>query len=245
MNTISEPIQPAASTSSAFFRWALGAVVVSAIGYGLYTGQVTAGLLWAIEELQAAGPLGAVAFVLLYAVATVLALPGGILTIAAGFLYGPVWGFAVAVASSNLGASAAFWLGRTALRERVSGWVKDSPRFTALDRALEDGGYKLAMLIRMSPLFPFNLVNYALGLTKMQYRHYLLGGAIGMAPGTFLYVSVGAGIGELSQLTSGAGDTGVGGKVLLVAGILATIAVTAWITRTANRALESQLEIES
>lgn len=245
MNAISEPIQPAGPSSSPIFRWGVGAVVVAALGYGVYTGQVTAGLLWAIETLQAAGPMGAVAFILLYALATVLALPGGILTIAAGFLYGPIAGFAVAVVSSNLGASAAFWLGRTALRERVSGWVKDSPRFVALDRALEDGGYKLAMLIRMSPLFPFNLVNYALGLTKMQYRHYLLGGAVGMAPGTFLYVSVGAGIGELSQLTSGATDTGVGGKVLLVVGIVATVAVTAWIARTAKKALESQLEIES
>ncbi len=206
-----------------------------------WTGHAGA-LLDLLHALRDAGPKGVAAFALLYAAATVLMIPGSALTLAAGALYGPVAGFAVVVLASNAGASAAFWLGRTLLRERVAAWMADHRRLQALDRAVERGGARLMLLLRLSPVIPFNLLNYAMGTTRIRFRDYLLGGAIGMVPGTLLYVVIGAGMGQLADLLRAPPDGGLAERVLFVAGLLATAAAIAMVSRLARQALDAELE---
>ncbi len=202
------------------------------------------GLLAAVAWMQGAGTAGALAYIALYAVSTVLMLPGSILTLGAGFVYGPVGGFVVVTLGANLGAAAAFLLGRTLMRSTVEGWVEGRPRFAALDKAMGDEGLKLVTLIRLSPIFPFNLINYGLGLTRLTLWEYVLGGVIGMAPGIALFVYLGSTVSEVGQLLSGGGDAGSAGQAVYWLGLVATIAVTVVVTRSARRALEAQIDQE-
>ena len=118
-----------------------------------------------VAWVRGAGVRGMVVFALVYVLATVLFLPGVILTLGAGFAYGVVTGTAVVWVASNLGAVAAFLLGRTLARAAIAARIGTNPRFAAIDRAVGTQGLKIVLLVRLSPVFPFNLLNYALGLT--------------------------------------------------------------------------------
>ena len=96
------------------------------------------------------------------------------------------------VIGANLGALCSFLLARTFLRERVSNWATGNPRFASLDRAIAREGFKVVLLSRLSPVFPFTLFNYFLGLTNVGVSSYVLANLIGMLPGSFLYVYFGA-----------------------------------------------------
>jgi uncharacterized membrane protein YdjX (TVP38/TMEM64 family) len=219
--------------------WLLGAAAVVA---ALVLLPVNQWLLALVERIQGMGPLGAAVFVVAYVAATVLLLPGSILTLGAGFAYGPVYGTLLVMLASNLGANAAFLLGRTVLRERVSRRIAGDARFSAVDAAVGAQGFRVVLLLRLSPLFPFNLLNYALGLTRVRQRDYALASLLGMFPGTLLYVYLGSLVTSVSQLTSGQRpDSGTWGRVLFWGGLVATIAVTVLITRIARRALDSAL----
>jgi len=198
-------------------------------------------LLNAVGYARDAGPAGAAVFVLLYAASTALMLPGSVLTLAAGFLYGPLVGFGLVWIASNLGATLAFLLGRGWLRDTVSSWVAQRPWFAALDHAMGAHGLRLVLLIRLSPLFPFNLVNYALGLTRVSLRDYVFGSLVGMIPATMLYVYLGSTLTELGQLLSGAPTNGAS-RALFWLGLAATLVVTTLIGRAARAALDDTLE---
>jgi uncharacterized membrane protein YdjX (TVP38/TMEM64 family) len=199
-------------------------------------------LLALVERIRAMGPVGAAVFVAAYVAATVLLLPGSILTLGAGFAYGPVYGTLLVMLASNLGASSSFLLGRTVLRERVARRIAGDARFSAVDAAVGAQGFRVVLLLRLSPLFPFNLLNYALGLTRVRLRDYVLASIPGMFPGTLLYVYLGSLVTSVSQLTSGQRpDSGPWGRVLFWGGLVATVAVTVLITRIARRALDSAL----
>jgi len=217
----------------------LGAAAVVAV---LVLLPVNQWLLALIERIQGMGPLGAVLFVVAYVAATVLLLPGSLLTLGAGFAYGPVYGTLLVMAASNLGANAAFLLGRTVMRERISRRIAGDARFSAVDAAVGAQGFRVVLLLRLSPLFPFNLLNYALGLTRVRQRDYALASVLGMFPATLLYVYLGSLITSVAQLTSGQRpDSGPWGRVLFWGGLAATVAVTVLITRIARRALDSAL----
>src|SRR3990167_1956920 len=109
------------------------------------------------EQARGTGPTGVAVFGAAYVVSTVALLPGSILTLAAGFAYGPVWGLAIASPASVAGATCAYLLGRTLLRDWAAKKVGGSPRAQAIDEAIEREGFKLVLLLRLSPLFPFNL----------------------------------------------------------------------------------------
>jgi uncharacterized membrane protein YdjX (TVP38/TMEM64 family) len=219
--------------------WLLGAAAVVA---ALVLLPVNQWLLTLIERIQGMGPVGAAVFVAAYVAATVLMLPGSVLTLGAGFAYGPVYGTLLVMLASNLGANAAFLLGRTVLRERVSRRIAGDARFSAVDAAVGAQGFRVVLLLRLSPLFPFNLLNYALGLTRVRQRDYALASLVGMFPGTLLYVYLGSLVTNLTQLTSGQRpDSGPWGRVLFWGGLVATVAVTVLITRIARRALDSAL----
>jgi len=186
-----------------------------------------------------------IAFVAAYIVAAVLVVPASILTLVARFVFGLPVGVVLVSAGSALGAAAAFLVGRFFAREWISQRVARVPRFRALDSATRHEGFTIVLLARLSPFFPFNLLNYGLGLTAVRFKDFFLATWIGMLPVTFAYVYLGTLAKDLTQLTSGSLEHGPGRIALLVAGLAATVALTFVIARKANRVLAAHLEAES
>jgi uncharacterized membrane protein YdjX (TVP38/TMEM64 family) len=183
------------------------------------------------------GAAGALLFVLGYIAATVAFVPGSILTIAAGAMFGLARGTALVLVAATLGAAAAFLVSRYLARPLVERRLAGNRRFAAIDRAVGHEGRKIVFLLRLSPVFPFNLLNYALGLTGVRFSDYVLA-SVGMLPGTLLYVYYGKILGDVARVASGTSlPRGPAYYTLLVIGLAATIAVTALVTRTARRAL--------
>lgn len=192
--------------------------------------------------IKTLGLFAPVVYVLLYVATTVLLIPGSLLTIGAAGIFSFWKALVVVLVGANAGALAAFSLTRTFLRERVAQWAAGNLKFAALDRAIGREGFKMVLLVRLSPVFPFTLLNYFLGLTTVKMSSYVLGNLIGMLPGTFLYVYIGATARD--ALSASARGAGTWELVLRVVGLLATIAVVALVTRTARKAL-AQVEHES
>jgi uncharacterized membrane protein YdjX (TVP38/TMEM64 family) len=188
-----------------------------------------------IGWVQQLGTVGVIVFIIAYAIATVLFLPGWIFTVSAGLIYGVVAGTAVALTGAVIGASMAFLVARYLLRQNIEEATKKNPRFRAIDEAIGKNGWKIVGLLRLSPLIPFNLSNYFYGITSISFRAYVLVSAIGMIPGTLLYAYLGA-IGQAG--VSGGGSASKWKYVLLGVGLVATIAVTILISRIARNALK-------
>jgi uncharacterized membrane protein YdjX (TVP38/TMEM64 family) len=183
------------------------------------------------------GALGPVVFILGYAVATVALVPGLILTMAAGALFGLAWGTLYVLVGATLGASGAFLVARYGARRAVERRLAGMPKFAAIDRAVGREGRKIVFLLRLSPAVPFNLLNYALGLTNVRFVDYLVA-CLGMLPGTFLYVYYGKLLGTVAAVAGGAEvERGWEYWAFLALGIVATVAVSAFITRKAREAL--------
>jgi len=178
------------------------------------------------------------AFIVAYALATVAFVPGSLLTLAAGALFGVIHGTAIVFVAASTGAALAFGVSRHLARAAIERRLAGNERFAAVDRAVARNGLKIMLLLRLSPVFPFNLLNYALGLTRVRFGDYLIA-CIGMLPGTLLYVYYGALAGEVAALAGGAtAENGAGYYSLLVVGAIATVAVATVVTRTARRALD-------
>ncbi|MGQ0732709.1 MAG: TVP38/TMEM64 family protein [Acidobacteriota bacterium] len=187
------------------------------------------------------GPLGAAVFFVAYILSTVAGLPGSILTLGAGFAYGPFWGLALASPSSIAGATAAFLLGRTLLRDWAARKVGASAKGRAIELAVARDGFKLVLLLRLSPLFPFNVLNYVLSLSTVRLRDYVAASAIGMLPGTALYVYLGSLAPAAADLSSAAAEGGRARVAIYVIGLLATVLVAVLATRAARRELSAAL----
>ncbi|HLJ10555.1 MAG TPA: TVP38/TMEM64 family protein [Planctomycetaceae bacterium] len=202
--------------------------------------------LEAVRKLDRWGPLiiGAT-----YIPACLCFLPGSPLTLFGGFAFGGTFrGLALVTAcvsvGSTLGASVAFLVGRTLARQWVAGKVAASPKFRAIDAAVGRQGFKIVLLTRLSPVFPFNLLNYAFGVTRVSFRDYVLASWIGMLPGTIMYVYLGSTAGALADIVAGKVARTPAQQVLYYVGLAATVAVTVLITRIAKRALASSLPAE-
>lgn len=199
---------------------------------------VTDWLLAFVAWVRGLGAVGVLVYGLVYVLATVLMIPGSILTAGAGFLYGPLWGTAFASPVSVLAATCSFLLGRTVAREAIRGRIGENPKFAAIDAAVGREGLKIVTLLRLSPVFPYVLMNYVFGLTGVKTWHYILGSWLGMLLGTFLFVYFGSLVGDVAELASGAPEGASGARTaLIVFGAIATVAVTAFVTRIARRAL--------
>ncbi|MFZ5565279.1 MAG: TVP38/TMEM64 family protein [Thermodesulfobacteriota bacterium] len=177
----------------------------------------------------------------LYIPAAVLMAPASVLTLAGGFFFGLVKGTIAVSIGSTLGAGAAFLTGRYLARGWVARKIGGNPVFAALDAALAREGWKIVGLTRLSPLFPFNLLNYAFGITGVPFSHYLLASWIGMLPGTLMYVYIGSAAGSLAQLGSGQRPVSAAQWALYAAGLAATVAVTLYVTALARRALNTKV----
>lgn len=224
-------------------RIAVAALAVVAIGAILYLFPVREWLLAFLSWSRGIGVWGPVFLAAVYVAACVLLLPGSILTLGAGFAFGLLPGVAAVMAGSVAGAAAAFLLGRTLARGWVGPRIAAHPRFSAIDKAVAHHGFKIVLLLRLSPIFPFNLLNYALGVTRVSLRDYVVASWIGMAPATVMYVYLGTAAGSLAEIAAGGGGGGGWAKLaMLLVGLAATVAVTVMVTRIARRALAEAVE---
>jgi uncharacterized membrane protein YdjX (TVP38/TMEM64 family) len=213
----------------------LGLLIV-ALAVLFATSEVRAGLRDGLSWIEGLGAWGQVLFVALYVAATVLLIPGSALGLGAGALFGVVRGSVLVSLASTLGATCAFLLGRSLARDWVARRTEGLAAFTALDRAVAAEGWKIVFLTRLSPLFPFTLLNYALGLTRVSLRDYVLASWIGMLPGTVMYVY----LGSLARVGVETRPRTAVEWTLYAVGLVATIAVAVVVTRLARRALANR-----
>lgn len=202
---------------------------------------------WLREALAWTGAhreVSALAYFAIYVLAAVCLVPGLLLTLAGGALFGLAGGTALVSVSSVAGATAAFLVGRVLARDWVGHRIVAWPKFRALDAALRERGLWIVLLTRLSPVFPFNLLNYAYGISAVRLRDYVLGSWIGMLPATVLYVYAGAAAADLTRAAAGELRTGAFGWGLLGLGLAATVAAVALVTRAARRQLEMSLSRE-
>ena len=191
----------------------------------------------ALDWVGQLGPWGAVIFIAIYVVATVLFVPGSVLTLGAGAVFGVVWGSIYVSIAATLGATCAFLVGRYLARDAIARKIEGNERFAAIDRAVANEGWKIVGLTRLSPVFPFTLLNYAFGITRVKLGHYVLASWIGMMPGTVMYVY----LGSLAKAASGERTRTTGEWMLYGVGLLATVVVTIFVTRIARQALAKKI----
>ncbi len=190
-----------------------------------------------VEMLRAQGNLGLMLLGLAYIPASLLFVPSPLLTISGGFVFGMVRAVIAISLGSTLAASVTFLVGRTLLRQFIEQKVANDARFRALDQAVGQHGFKIVFLSRLSPVLPYNLLNYAFGVTRVRFRDYVLASWTGMFPGTCLYVSIGAAAKTLTEVTSGSSQSSIAQQALFGFGLLATALVSVMLTKIAKKAL--------
>jgi len=219
-------------------RWIVAAVVVAAL--------FAAGRLLPFRDWLASferwiaglGPAAYVLYVAAYVLVTVLMLPAILMTLGAGVVFGLVRGVAVAWTGATLGAAASFLIGRYVARERVDRWIAANPRYAAIDRAIGRKGWRIVLLLRLSPLVPFVVSNYFYGLTAIAFWPYVAASALGMLPLAFLYVSLGV----AARQAAGASDMppGPGRWIVVGVGVVVTVAATLYARRIVRQALDTE-----
>ena len=230
-------------------KWIVAGLAGVAIVIGLITlpiGETINSFLAWVEGLGAWGPI---LVSLAYIPATVFFVPGSALTLGAGALFGVVIGTAAVSVGSVAGSTAAFLVGRYLARDWVAKKVEGNTKFRAVDEAVGRSGFKIVLLTRLSPIFPYNLLGYMYGITRVKLSHYVLASWIGMLPGTVMYVYFGSLAGEVTKAATGAGGMGDEGDpqqgalkwVLYGVGFVATVVVTVIITRIASKAIRDEV----
>ena len=227
-------------------KWAGGAVVVLLlIGtvIGLRAGlpvreYIKAFLAWT----NSLGRLGPAALAGFYVIATVLFLPGAPLTMGAGLLFGLLGGAIAVEVGATLGACGAFLIARTVGREWVADWIEGRKSFQAIDDAVEREGFKIVFLIRLSPIFPYNLQNYAFGLTRVSFWKYAAATALGMIPGVLMYVYLGTVARSLARIAAGKVQQTTMQQVFFWGGLAVTVGVVVYVTRVARGAVKRAMK---
>lgn len=183
-------------------------------------------------------------FILFFNIATLFCIPASLLALRAGYVFGTGLGTVYVLVAAILGAILAFLMGRYLTRHRVQRKLQDNDRFRAIAHAVKKEGWKIVLLTRLSPIFPFNLTNYAFGLTQISLKHYSVG-SLGILPGTFLYTYMGALGSELKTVDlSGASmplSLTIAQWGLRLVGLAATLFITIYIHRIAKKALNQHL----
>jgi uncharacterized membrane protein YdjX (TVP38/TMEM64 family) len=235
------PVRVTRAGWSSALRWRIALWVALAFVLLVASRAVDAPALLraALEWITGLGAWGLIVFVVLYVMAAVLLLPAFVLTLGAGAVFGLARGFVAVWVGATLGALAAFLIGRYLARGWVARRIEDSPRFTAIDEAVAREGWKIVGLTRMSPAFPYVVLNYAFGVTRVSVRDFVLATAAGMIPGIAMYVY----IGSLAGTLAGAGERArtPAEWTLYAVGLLATVTVTIYVTRVARAALDKRI----
>lgn len=233
------PTESGSSTSS---RWKLlllvGTLIAIFIAARFF--RIQDHLKQILESVSTLGHWGPILFVTLYILASIFFIPGSVLTLGAGAIFGVFWGSVYVSVGSTLGATAAFLVGRYFARGAISRKIDGNPRFAAIDKAVAVDGWKIVGLTRLSPVFPFTLLNYAFGITRVSLRDYIVASWIGMMPGTVMYVY----LGSLAQAATGQRSRTTAEWVLYGIGLFATVLVTIYVTRLARRALNARILTE-
>ncbi|MEL6180991.1 MAG: TVP38/TMEM64 family protein, partial [Myxococcota bacterium] len=238
--TIKNAVQRHATT----LRWLAIALLVAAVLLSVRLLPLAETIMAFTTWVEGLGWVGYGVFIGVYAVATVLFVPGSVLTLAAAPLFGLVRGLFVVWVGATLGASLAFVIARYVASETMAKLKERYPRFAAIDQAVAQEGWKIVALTRLSPAFPFNLQNYLYGLTSVGFVPYVLATWTAMLPGTFMYVYIGyIGAAGLSE-ASGTSSASIGQWALRLVGLAATVAVTVYVTSIARKALDSTTDSE-
>lgn len=190
-----------------------------------------------LEKAGTLGPWAPALFIAMYVVATVLMIPGSFLTLGAGAVFGLARGILLASIAATLAATCAFLVGRHLARDAVTRRMEGNEKFTAIDQAVAAEGWKIVFLTRLSPIFPYTLLNYVFGLTRVKLGHFVVASWIGMLPGTVLFVYLGS-LANVAARERTLVEWGLYGV-----GLLATIGVTIVVTRIARRALAGKISI--
>ncbi|MFN7768411.1 MAG: TVP38/TMEM64 family protein [Planctomycetaceae bacterium] len=229
-------------TRRAWVAGGLSLVMLAAAGFPAWRRTLAPQLeLW-LANLAGWGTWGPPIVGMLFVPACLLFLPGSWLTLFAGFAFGQTWsGFALTLAcvsvGSTLGATCAFLVGRWLFRSTIESWVRDNRRFQRLDAGVRQQGFWIVFLSRLSPLLPFNLLNYAFGVTQVSLRDFVLGSWLGMLPGTVMFLSVGSALGNLAEIWTERRAPSAAQGWLLGLGVLASVWLATWLGRLANQAL--------
>jgi uncharacterized membrane protein YdjX (TVP38/TMEM64 family) len=229
-------------------KLAIAIAVLAAAGIALWQfgPAIQAWFSQALAWIQGLGPWGPIIFIVLYILNTVLFLPGSILTLGAGIIFGVFSGAFYVVIGATIGANLAFLIGRYLARDRVARLIEGNRKFAAIDRAIAQEGWKIVGLIRLSPAFPFNVLNYMLGLTRVSFTDNIIG-TFGIVPGTFMYVYIGSLFGSLATVMSEEAQTlsteqQTAQWIVRIVGLIATVAVTVYVTKIARKALNEVVE---
>lgn len=187
------------------------------------------------------GATGSLVYVALYMVTCLVLIPGTFLTLGAGVIFGVISGSIAASIGATLGATGAFLIGRYVARDWVEKRIAGREQFRSVDAAVAREGWKIVFLSRLSPFFPFVLINYAFGLTNVPLKHYIFASWLGIIPSTVMYVYLGSLAGDLASLGVDEHVRTQAAWVLYGVGLPATVAVTVVVTRLARRALAQRM----
>ncbi|MTJ31753.1 TVP38/TMEM64 family protein [Aphanizomenon sp. UHCC 0183] len=194
-----------------------------------------------LQWINSLGAVGGIVFIGIYIIATLAFLPAAILTLGAGIIFGVIWGSLYVFIGATLGAVAAFLVGRYLAQSWVKEKISSYKKFAIIDKAVSKEGLKIVLLVRLSPLFPFNLLNYAFGITSVSFQDYLIG-SVGMIPGTIMYVYFGYLAGDLALISTHNQPVNlILSWVIKIIGLIATIAVTIYVTKIAKKALDEEI----
>lgn len=186
------------------------------------------------------GPWGPVLFVGAYILAALTLAPAFLLTFAAGAVYGLWRGTILVYIAAVLGGSAVFGLASPLTRTRLLQWIDRDPRVAAVRAAIVGDAVWVMFLLRLSPLVPYVLLNYALAVSGVRFRDFLIA-SVGMLPAIVMYVYYGKIVGDVAKITAGiAPPRGIGYWIFVGVGLVATIVATTMITRAARRAIDQQ-----
>jgi uncharacterized membrane protein YdjX (TVP38/TMEM64 family) len=235
MQSVTHAMTRSTDRAAALAKLGIGlAALVALIALGRGAGDAIPAFASWVDGLGAWGPT---VFILGYAVSVVALVPASLLTLAAGAIFGIVAGTVYVFVAATLGSALAFLVARYVARRVVERKLEGNEKFASIDRAVGEQGRKIVFQLRLSPIFPFSLLNYALGLTRVGFADYVVA-SVGMLPGSLLYVYSGKVAGDVASLAGGVElERGPADYALWIIGLVATIAATATVTRIARRAL--------
>ncbi|MFK8015823.1 MAG: TVP38/TMEM64 family protein [Gammaproteobacteria bacterium] len=228
-------------TVSARQRLLVGGAILAMVLVGVFALPLEEWLgkahAWRLDHPAPAAALYVIAITL----ATPLMLPGSVLMMTGGFLFGAIHGAVLALTGITAGATVACLAGRSVARPAIAQWTRDNAQFRALDSALAQRGFLVVMLTRLSLLIPFNVLNYAYGVTSVRLRTFIVATGLGMIPAVILFGYLGSLAGDVDALLDSDASSGPTGKVIIAVGVIALIAATYVIHRTATRELKKHM----
>jgi uncharacterized membrane protein YdjX (TVP38/TMEM64 family) len=215
------------------------------IGLAIWQLPIAAWLEHALTWIEANKQTAWIVFAIAYIAAIVLLLPASVFSLAAGYLFGVLQGWVLVVVTATIGATLSFLVGRSLLREWVVKRARDMANFSNLDEAVSKKGFLIVLLTRLSPAFPFSMINYVYGITKISVKDYTLATLVGIIPGGLLYVYIGSTMKNLQDVLSGNIEQSAAQQWLLYGGLLATLILTILITRIAKNALSEAAHLDN